>query len=45
MATRRPRENLWGGEKKEDENSGKKPKRETGVKKQNRKPAVNCTKV
>jgi len=31
--------------KKDKENSGKQPKRETGGKKLNRKLAVNCTKV
>jgi len=44
MATRSPKENLWG-KKGGGGSSGKQPKRKPEGKKLNRELAVNCTKV
>lgn len=45
MATKSPKENLWGEKVGGGGSSGKQPKREPGGKKLNRKRAVNHTKV
>jgi len=48
MATRSPKENLWGkkgGGGSSGKSSGKQPKRKPEGKKLNRELAVNCTKV